>query len=170
MDTMVVYFSRADENWFDGDIRSIPVGNTERAAMAVARAAGTPAFKLEALEPYPANYQACVDRSRAELEAEARPALKALPEGIEDCKTVYLGYPMWCGTAPMPVYTFLEAVNWEGKTIRPFCTHEGSGLGSTLSHLRKACPAAKVEAGLAIVGSEAGSSATEARIRRWVQG
>ena len=54
---------------------------------------------------------------------------------------------------PMPVWTFLEKYDFSGKTIMPLCTHEGSGMGHSESDIKKICPAAKVEKGLAIRGS-----------------
>lgn len=67
---------------------------------------------------------------------------------------------------PMPVYTFLERLDFTGKTIRPFCTHEGSGLGRSESEIRQLCPGARVTPGLAIRGSAA-ADAGPAR-RAWL--
>jgi flavodoxin len=67
---------------------------------------------------------------------------------------IFLGYPNWYGTMPMPVFTFLEEYNLSGKTIVPFCTHEGSGLGRSVTDIRKMCPQSTVLEGLAIRGSD----------------
>ena len=69
---------------------------------------------------------------------------------------------------PMPVFTFLERFDFTGKTIYPFCTHEGSGLGHSESDIRRMCPAANVEKGLAIRGGSAGTA--ESAIREWIRG
>lgn len=81
------------------------------------------------------------------------PALVNLPESLDGYDEIYLGYPNYCGTMPMAVYTFLEHYDFTGKTIRPFCTHEGSGLSDTESDIRRAAPGAAVTKGLAIHGS-----------------
>lgn len=168
MSALVVYFSRPGENWFDGTIRSIETGNTEVLARAIAEAAGADLFRIETVKPYPPAYRACTDQAKKELAAGARPGLKSFPKGLDACGTVYVGYPVWWGTAPMAVFTFLEAFCWEGKTVRPFCTHEGSGLGRSVEDIARACPGAKVEAGFAAVGSEAARAAAKAA--RWVKG
>lgn len=74
--------------------------------------------------------------------AGARPELREYPDSLEPYDTVYLGYPNYWGTMPMPVFTFLEHFDFSGKTIRPFCTHEGSGLGHSVEDIRRLCPGA----------------------------
>lgn len=71
---------------------------------------------------------------------------------MDQYDTIILGYPNWWGTFPMAVFTFLEAYDFKGKIILPFCTHEGSGLGVNERDIRKLCPDAKVLPGLAIQG------------------
>ena len=65
---------------------------------------------------------------------------------------IYIGPPNWWGTMPMAVFTFLEAYDFSGKTLVPFCTHEGSGMGKSEQDVKKACPQAAVLPGLAIRG------------------
>jgi flavodoxin len=69
---------------------------------------------------------------------------------MDSYDVVYIGYPNWWGTMPMAVYTFLDSYDFSGKTIVTYCTHEGSGLGSSERDIKKLCPTAKVLAGLAI--------------------
>ena len=71
---------------------------------------------------------------------------------------LFLGYPNWWGTMPMPVWTFLEGLDTRSKKIAPFCTNEGSGMGRSEKDLRKLCPEAEILQGLAITGHEAGQS------------
>lgn len=82
---------------------------------------------------------------------------------VEDYDVIFIGYPNWWGDAPMPVYTFIEKHNWQGKTVIPFCTHEGSGLGDTESKLGKACEGATFCKGLAVRGATAQRSKDQAR-------
>ena len=77
-----------------------------------------------------------------------------LPGDLDDYDEIYLGYPNYWGTMPMALYTFLEKYDFTGKTIHPFCTHEGSGLSGTVGEIQKAAPGARVKSGLALRGSD----------------
>lgn len=81
--------------------------------------------------------------------------------------TIFLGYPNWWGTMPMAVFTFFEQYNFSGKRIAPFCTHEGSGLGSSERDIKNLCPGAIVVPGLAIRGGEVGQA--DRLIKEWLQ-
>ena len=106
--------------------------------------------------------------AKQEQEQEARPALSARVENLEDYDTIYLGYPLWWGTLPMPIYTFLEENDLSGKTILPFCTHGGSGLGSSEEALAAFCPEADVQPGLAIKGSD--TAGIQQSVEEWLAG
>lgn len=80
---------------------------------------------------------------------------------------MYLGYPNYWNTMPMAVFTFLEHFDFTGKEIRPFCTHEGSGMGNSVSDIRKLCPDAEVSQGLAIRGGSVKES--EKAIKEWIE-
>lgn len=153
MAKLVAFYSRADENYFGGTYRYTAVGNTEKVAKTLAELAGAELFKIEQKIPYRADYMTCVAQARRDLQAQARPELVALPESLDAYDEVYLGYPIYCGKMPMAVYTFLEAFDWTGKLIHPFCTHEGSGLAETERDLAQAAKGARVTKGLAIHGS-----------------
>nr|WP_297172206.1 flavodoxin [uncultured Agathobaculum sp.] len=153
MSTLVVFYSRADENYFGGQYRYIELGNTEKVARLIAEETGAALFKIEQAEPYAADYDTCIKQAQADLRERARPALVALPDSIDQYDTIYLGYPNYWGDVPMAVYTFLEAFDWNGKTIFPFCTHEGSGLSGTERKIAQACKGATVRKGLAVFGS-----------------
>ena len=167
MKKLVAFYSRADENYFGGTIRNITVGNTEKAAKMIAEITGADLFKIEQKIPYSADYHTCVDEAREDYRKNARPELVSLPESIDEYDEIYLGYPNYWGTMPMAVYTFLEHYDFTGKTIHPFCTHEGSGLSHTEQDIRKAAPGAIVTKGLAIHGSNVDSS--KAAISKWIQ-
>ncbi|MCD7819826.1 MAG: flavodoxin [Clostridiales bacterium] len=153
MAKLIAFYSRADENYFGGAYRYITVGNTEKAAKMIADATGADLFKIEQKAPYAADYNTCIAQAKRDLQAKARPELVSMPENLDGYDEIYLGYPNYWGTMPMAVYTFLEAFDWTGKTIHPFCTHEGSGLGRTEKDVAKAARGAKVTKGLAVHGS-----------------
>jgi flavodoxin len=71
---------------------------------------------------------------------------------MDSYDVIYMGYPNWWGTMPMAVFTFLESYDFSGKTIIPYCTHEGSGMGRSERDIKKLCPNARVLPGLAIRG------------------
>ena len=73
-------------------------------------------------------------------------------DDMDSYEVIYIGYPNWWGTMPMAVFTFLESYDFSGKTIIPYCTHEGSGMGSSERDIKKLCPNARVLPGLAIRG------------------
>lgn len=152
---LIAYFSRPGENYAPGGMVRLEVGHTARAAELLQRQTGGVLFEIAAAEPYPAEYRACVARSREELQANARPALRTYPERADVYDTVILAYPCWCGTMPMPVWTFLERYDFSGKTILPLCTNEGSGMGRSEADIRNLCPGAQVCPGLSVRGSEA---------------
>ncbi|MDO4414429.1 MAG: flavodoxin, partial [Erysipelotrichaceae bacterium] len=87
------------------------------------------------------------------------------PASIDQYDTIFVGYPNWWGTAPMAVFTFLDAFDFKGKKIVPFCTNEGSGMGTSERDIQKECPEAIVADGLSIRGSDAEKS--EAKTAVW---
>ena len=134
------------------------MGNTERVAEFVAEATGGNLFEIETVKEYDTDYNRRIDEAKAELQADARPKIKAAPESLDVYDTIFLGYPNWWGTCPMCVLTFLERFDLAGKRIIPFCTNEGSGMSGSEKHLRKVCKGATIEQGLAIIGNQAAQS------------
>lgn len=165
--SLIVYYSRKGENYWNGQIKDLAQGNTEVVAEMIAALTAGDLFEIETVKSYPANYTACTDEAKAELRAQARPALKRFPDHLDDYDTIFLGYPNWWGTMPMPVFTFLEHYDWHGKRILPFCTNEGSGMGASERDIQATCPGADVAAGLAIHGAEA--SASRSKVEAWVR-
>ena len=164
---LTAYYSRKGENYFGGSIRSISKGNTERVAEFIQKAVGGDLFEIDTVREYAKDYHECTNEAMAEKRAGARPQLKRLPESIDDFDVIFLGYPNWWSTCPMAVFTFLEAFDFSGKTIIPFCTNEGSGMGSSEGDIREVCPQAEVKKGLSIRGSDAASS--ENRVQTWAK-
>lgn len=122
-------------------------------------------FRIEQKIPYSDDYDECVAEASRDLRNKARPELVTMPDlgGIDE---IWLGYPNYCGTMPMAVYTFLEGCDLSGMTIHPFCTHEGSGLSRTVKDVARAAKGAHVTEGLAIRGS--GVDGSEKAISKWV--
>jgi flavodoxin len=128
-------------------------GNTEVVANNIKENVGGDLFEIRTVEPYPADYNAVVDKARKELDAHYRPKLATKVENMDSYDVIFIGYPNWWATIPMGVFTFFEEYDFSGKTIIPFCTHEGSGLGRSERDIKKLCPNSNVLEGLAIRGS-----------------
>lgn len=165
--TLLAYFSRADENYFGGAMRYVKEGNTEIVCNLIKEMIPVESFKIEMKHPYSPVYMTCIDEAKKDLRANARPELVGLPESIADYDTIILAYPNYWGTVPMAVLTFLEAFDFEGKTILPLCTNEGSGMGSSERDIKKCAKGAAVKNGLAITGSQAAQSGK--KVEKWLR-
>lgn len=167
MAKIIVYFSRCGENYVSGAIRKLSVGNTEAAAEMIQELTGGELFRLEPLVRYSDDYNTCITEAQDDQRRDARPELKEYPDSLEGYDTIFLGYPNYWGTMPMCVFTFLEHFDFSGKTILPFCTHEGSGMGRSEADIRRLCPGARVKKGLAIHGTEVHRAKNS--IRHWLE-
>lgn len=164
---LVAFYSREDENYVSGILKNLTVGNTEIIAGIIGELTGADMFKIEQSKPYSKGYNDCIEEAKADQRRNARPELKSYPESIDEYDVIYLGYPNYWSTMPMAVFTFLEHFDFSGKTIRPFCTHEGSGMGRSVSDIKKLCPKATVEDGITVFGSRADRARKD--IERWVK-
>ena len=133
---LVVYFSRS--------------GNTRALANQIQQSIGCDIFEIQPEKPYPTDYEEAKSQSRQELDSGFKPRLKTKITDFGLYDTVFIGYPMWWGTFPMPVLSFLSGYDFSGKTLVPFCTHEGSGLGHSVEDIRKLCPHSTIWEGLAV--------------------
>ena len=164
---LVAYFSRQGNNYVGGSIVNLPVGNTEVVAKMIREMIGGDLFHIESVNIYPDGYTETTEVAQQELRANARPKLTGHLENMASYDVVFLGYPNWWGTMPMPVFTFLEEYDLSGKKIVPFCTHEGSGLGRSVSDIKKSCPKSTVVEGIAIRGSKVKSAQSE--VSEWLR-
>ena len=156
---LVAFFSHTGENYAVGNIDK---GNTHIVAEMIADAAGGTLFEIVPEKEYPESYNACIDVAKREKTAGARPKI-AGDVAVEDYDVIFIGYPNWWGDMPMPVYTFIEKHDWAGRTVIPFCTHEGSGLSATERYIADACKGATVAKGLAMRGATAQNEREQAR-------
>lgn len=163
---LVAFYSRADENYVNGEIKTLRTGNTELAAGIIAELTGADLFKIEQVQPYAKEYNECIAQAQADQKRDARPELKSWPESLDEYDEIYLGYPNYWSTMPMAVFTFLEHFDLSGKIIKPFCTHEGSGMGSSEGDIKRLCPSSEVKKGLAIRGANVGRAKKD--IEKWI--
>lgn len=149
--TLVVVFSRADENYSVGFIKK---GNTMILAEMIANKTGAELFEVKPAKKYPEKYDECIDLAKREQNQKARPEILE-DKDVSEYDTIFFGYPIWWGDIPMCMYTFVESHDWNGKKIIPFCTHEGSGAGRTESTLKRLMKGASVTKPLSMYGSTA---------------
>ena len=127
-------------------------------------------FHIEPQTAYPIYYTEATEIAQKEMRENSRPAIRGEIEDINRYENIFLGYPNWWGTMPMAVFTFLENYDFSGKTIVPFCTHEGSGMGkSSERDISTLCPNAKLLPGLAIRGGAMRDNRTKSSENGWNQ-
>lgn len=143
--------------------------NTRSVAEHVHSRVGGEIFHVAPRTPYPQDYRETTRIARAELDNNERPELAASisPEDMRNYDVIFLGYPNWWGTIPMAMFTFLEQYDLSGKTVIPFCTHEGSGLGRGPGDIGRIAPGATLRQGLAIRGSSASRAQND--IDNWLR-
>ena len=140
---LVVYFSQG--------------GNTQKLAKLISDRVGGDFVRIETVQTYPnpeTNYNELADMAKKERDDDARPELKEMDINLDDYDYIFVGYPIWWYTLPMPMYTFFDTYDFDGKTIVPFNTHEGSGDGGTYETIKGFEPNATVLDGLAIRGGD----------------
>jgi flavodoxin len=152
MKSLVIYFSHTGENYMAHGIENIEKGNTEIFAEYIKDITKADLFKVDPKEKYPYNYYECCDVAKKEFNENKRPVIKNTLENINDYDVIYIGGPIWWGTYPMAIFTCIETLDFKGKIVMPFSTHEGSGLGNVMSDLPKYCKDADIRKGLAIRG------------------
>ena len=147
---LIAYFTWADNTVVE-DPSSVDVdattsasvlapGNAAKLASWIQQEVGGDLHSIVVEEPYSSDYDQCLDRAADEKADNARPALASHVDNMEDYDIVFLGFPNWWYTLPMPVLTFVEEYDWSGKTVVPFVTHGTGGLASTIRDLTAALP------------------------------
>ena len=162
---IIIFFSRAGENY---NVGTVDVGNTEMIVNYLKQVTNITSFKINPETDYPTNYQEMVTLAQNEKSSNARPSIKDPLTDISKYDTILLGYPIWHGDLPNIVMTQLEMLDFEGKTIYPFNTHEGSGLGSSISDIKNSAPKADVKDGFALRGTDARKEDSHESIRNWL--
>ena len=164
MSSLVIYFSRSGENYFGGELKNIEKGNTEVIAEYIKELDNADLFKVEPAVEYPEDYMKCI--AKKEQQDDVRPEIKETLDNIDAYDTIYIGYPNWWGTLPMPMFTQLEQLDFTGKTVKPFVTHEGSGFGSSLKDIEKLCKGAEIKNGLSIPGANVENA--KSTVEAWI--
>lgn len=158
--SLIIYFSRADENYAVGYVDK---GNTEIVAEYVKELTGADMFKVEPLVPYAKEYQTCIEEAKERI---GNAPIKNTLSDISEYEVIYIMSPIYWGTYAPEVETALKNLNFDGKTIRIVTTHEGSGLANVPNDVKRICVGANVADSLAIRGKDAKNS--KKTIEDWV--
>ncbi|MDR3363270.1 MAG: flavodoxin [Desulfovibrio sp.] len=142
-------------------------GNTRSIAKEIHQKVGGDIFEIELVKPYSSNYNACLDEAKRDQETQARPELKTHVADMKKYDVIFLGYPNWWASIPMPVASFLEEYDLSGKTIIPFCSHGGGRLGQSVSAIAKLSPRAKILEALSV--HYGGGSSLRNDISAWLR-
>ena len=151
-DVLVVYFSRS--------------GNTRVIAGQIQRALNTTIFEIQPAKSYPDDYEKTVAQAQIERDTNFKPPLKSTVPDFENYTTVFLGFPIWGQTAPPVIRAFLTAHNLTGKTLIPFITHGGYGLGNSVSVIKSHAPQAKLLEGFSLQADQ--EKQTLNRVTNWL--
>jgi flavodoxin len=151
---LLVYFSRAGENYYYGGRTTLQVGNTEVLAGMIRDLTGCDVHRVEAADPYSDDYDDTVARNVEEQRADARPALAAPLPAVDGYDVVMLASGLWNVRPPMIMRTVAEGLDLRGRTVLPVVTYAVSGLGGAPAEYREACVGATVGEGLAVQGEE----------------
>lgn len=141
-------------------------GNTRFAAEKIQQLTGGTLFEIKPADPYPSDYNACVEQAKRECRSGFKPALASKVENFDRYDVIFVGTPNWWSTMAPPVLTFLTSSDFRGKTVIPFVTHGGGGMALCEQDMRKACPQASFVRGGAFSGS--GIRNAEAALAKWV--
>lgn len=119
-------------------------GNTARLGEWIRQETGGDLFSIQVKDPYPSDYEECMDRASREDAEDVRPELVGSVEDFSDYDVIFLGFPNWWSSLPMPVLSFVEQYDFSGKTVVPFCAHGTGGLSATVRDLKAALPESAV--------------------------
>jgi flavodoxin len=135
---LIVYLSRTN--------------NTKAIAEIIQKNVGGKLVALELEKPYPENYNAIVEQVSKENETGYLPPLKTKIDSMEKYDVVFIGFPTWGMQLPPPMKSFLHQYDLSGKTVIPFNTNAGYGVGSSFETVKKLCPNSKILEGFSTKG------------------
>lgn len=149
---LVAYFSREGENYLHNNIEVITKGNTAVVAEQLADKLGCSLLEITPVNAYPSSYYLCLNQAKRETGSDYWPEIKQPFKFSNDYDFIFLCFPIWWGSCPRPVFTFLKENDFSGKTIILCCTHEGSVWGSCLDDVQQAVPYSEIKTGFAVKG------------------
>jgi len=162
--SIILYFSRADENYGVGYVDK---GNTEYIAEFIQQATGADMYRADPAVPYAKDYDTCVKEAQTRQSTHQAPVARPAPD-IASYDVVYIGSPVYWGVMPEELKTALTGLDFTGKTVYVFTTHEGSGLGSVPEQVKEICAGATFGKPLAVYGHQAAQA--QKTVEAWLAG
>lgn len=162
--SIVIFFSHAGDNYSVGNVK---VGNTKIVADYISEIAGAEQFEIVTHKYDGMAYTPLTRLAQEEANKGELPPYEGKAPDLSGYDTVFLGGPVWWGTYPQVMFTLFKDINLDGKTVYPFTTHEGSGLASCVSDVKKAFPKANVKNGFSIYGHEV--RIEKAKVEKWLK-
>ena len=163
--SIVIFFSHAGDNYSVGNIE---VGNTKIVADYISEIKGADQFEIVTHKYDGMAYMPLIELAKEEANKGELPPYEGSAPNLSQYDTVFIGGPVWWGTYPQVMFTLFKDINLDGKTVIPFTTHEGSGLASCVSDVKKAFPKAKVTCEFSIYGHEVRTG--KAKVEKWLKG
>ncbi len=163
--SIVIFFSHAGDNYSVGNIE---VGNTKIVADYITEIKGADQFEIVTHKYDGMAYMPLIELAKEEVNKGELPPYEGTAPDLSQYDTVFIGGPVWWGTYPQVMFTLFKDINLDGKTVIPFTTHEGSGLASCASDVKKAFPKAKVTGEFSIYGHEVRTG--KAKVEKWLKG
>ena len=162
--SIVIFFSHAGDNYSVGNIE---VGNTKIVADYITEIKGADQFEIVTHKYDGMAYMPLIELAKEEANKGELPPYEGTAPDLSPYDTVFIGGPVWWGTYPQVMFTLFKDINLDGKTVIPFTTHEGSGLASCASDVKKAFPKAKVTGEFSIYGHEVRTG--KAKVEKWLK-
>lgn len=160
---LVVFFSHAGDNYSVGNIE---VGNTKIVADYISAFTGADQFEIKTKKYDGMAYTPLTELAKKEQQKGELPPFEGSVD-VTKYETIFIGGPIWWGTYPQVMFTFFKKYDLNGKTLIPFTTHEGSGLGNCVKDVKKAYPKATVLTGFSMYGHEVRQG--KGRVERWLK-
>ena len=177
MNKIVIFFSHAGDNY---NVGNIEVGNTKIVADYISEFTGADQYEIVTHKYDGMAYMPLIELAKKEAADGELPPYEGKAPDLGQYDTIFIGGPVWWGTYPQVMFTLFRDINLDGKTVIPFTTHEGSGLGGCVDDVKKAFPKAKVTAGWSIYGHEVqadrdrsgangASGSGKAKVEKWIK-
>ena len=163
--SIVIFFSHAGDNYSVGNIE---VGNTKIVADYISEITGAAQYEIVTHKYDGMAYTPLINLAKEEANRGELPPYEGAAPDLSQYDTVFIGGPVWWGTYPQVMFTLFKDINLDGKTVIPFTTHEGSGLASCVSDVKREFPKANVTKGWSIYGHEVRTGRT--KVEKWLQG
>lgn len=176
---LIAYFSRWGNTDYPEDVDASTsasivadgnrqYGTTEYMAKMIQNVTGGDLYLIQTEETYPVEFEDVVDQGHQETDEGVIPALKGVPVDVSGYDVVFVGYPVWATDVPRAIHSFLQAADTAGKTVIPFCTHDGYGAGRSYTTVAGLCPGAETLKGFAVEAEDVPGAGSQ--VEDWIRG